>query len=128
VRNYGRTGFSSLCSRVLPDLSRSSNGSPCYHASPQPAGSDTIIVFRPKSQFDAHHTGPDKVKRRLIKDVAVVCLRALIAQEAEADQTKAQEVAPKKAIEVPSADGEQKEKGKALKDLVEASEIPILVP
>src|SRR5712691_5477693 len=85
-------------------------------------------VFGAKSQFDAHHIGSDKVKRRLLKDVAVVRLRALIAQEAEADQTKAQEVAPKKTIEVPSADDEQKKKGKALKDLVEASEIPTLVP
>ncbi len=67
-------------------------------------------VFGAKSQFDAHHIGPDKVKRRLIEDVAVVHLRALIAQEAEVDQTKAQEVAPKKAIEVPRrrrAEGER---------------------
>jgi len=53
--------------------------------------------------------------------LAVVRLLALIAPQVEADQTKAQGV-KKKAIEVPSADDEQKEKDKVRKDLVEASE------
>jgi len=74
--------------------------SPPYPRAQTPSRS----LQRKVAQFDAHHTGPDKVKRQLIEDLAVVRLRSLISQEAEADQTKAQEVAPKKVIEVPSAD------------------------
>jgi hypothetical protein len=65
-------------------------------------------VLGAKSQFDVDHIGPDEVRRRLIKDLAIVHLPALIAQEAEADQTKAEEVAPKDFFEVLSADDEQK--------------------
>jgi len=62
-----------------------------------------------KSQFDADHFGLDKVKRRLTEYLPVVRLRALIAQDAEMEQTKAQEVTLKKAIEGPSAGDGQKE-------------------
>ena len=72
------------------------------HGSPH---SDFLFNAKPRFNHDADHTGLDKVKRRLIECLAVVRLRALIAQEAEAE-----EVTPKKAIKVPSADDEQKEK------------------
>jgi ATP-dependent Lon protease len=72
---------------------------------PPPAGSDTLtrsdFLTNAKSQLDADHFGLDKVKRRLIEYLAVVRLRALIAQEAEVEQAKAQEVTLKRAIEGP---------------------------
>ena len=97
---------------------------------PPPAGSDALtrsdFLSNAKSQLDADHFGLDKVKRRLIEYLAVVRLRALIAQEAEMEQTKAQEVTLKKAIEGPSAADGQKEKER--RALVKGGEIPMLVP
>ncbi|KAI0297950.1 hypothetical protein BC826DRAFT_999741 [Russula brevipes] len=99
---------------------------------PPPAGSDTLTRsdFLPnaKSQLDADHFGLDKVKRRLIEYLAVVRLRALIAQEAEVEQAKAQEVTLKRAIEGPSstsvaAGDESKEKDNACRALVKAGDI-----
>ena len=59
-------------------------------------GSDTLtlsdFLSNAKLQLDAGHFGLDKVKRRLIEYLAVVRMRALIAQEVEMEQTKAQEV------------------------------------
>jgi hypothetical protein len=66
-------------------------------------------------QLDGDHFGLDKVKRRLTAYLAVVRLRALIAQEAEMEQVKAQEVL-KDAIE------DQKDKDKASEALVRAGE------
>jgi hypothetical protein len=51
------------------------------------------------SQLDADHFGLDKVKRRLTAYFAVAHLRALIVQEAEMEQVKAQEVVLKDTIE-----------------------------
>jgi hypothetical protein len=70
------------------------------------------------------------VKRRLIEYLAIVRLRALIAQEAEVEQAKAQEVTLKKAIEAPAAGDEQKEKDQAPRGgaLVKAGEFPMLIP
>ena len=68
---------------------------------PPPPGSETLTRsdFLPdaKPQFDADYFGLDRVKRRLTEYLAVVRLRALIAQEME--QVKAQEVVLKDAIE-----------------------------
>ena len=71
-----------------------------------------------KSQLDSDHFGLDKVKRRLIEYLAVVRLRALIAQEAEMVQAKAQEITLKDDIE------DQKDKDKVSNALVRAGEIP----
>jgi len=101
---------------------------------PPPAGSDAVtrtdFLSNAKSQLDADHFGLDKVKRRLIEYLAIVRLRALIAQEAEVEQAKAQEVTLKKAIEAPAAGDEQKENDQARRGgaLVKAGEIPMLIP
>lgn len=50
------------------------------------------------SQLDVDHIGLDKVERRLTTYLAVVHLHPLIAQEAEVEQVKAQEVVLKDAI------------------------------
>ena len=50
-------------------------------------------------KVDADHFGLDKVKRRLTEYLAVVRLRALIAQEAKMEQVEAQEVVLEDAIE-----------------------------
>jgi ATP-dependent Lon protease len=93
---------------------------------PPPPGSDTLTRsdFLPnaKSQLDADHFGLDKVKRRLTEYLAVVRLRALIAQEAEIEQVKAQEVVLKDAIE------DQKYKDKASEAFVRAGETPLPSP
>jgi len=65
-----------------------------------------------------------EVRRRLI--LAADRLRALLAQEAEVEQTKAQEVTLKDAIECPSAGDGQKEKER--RALVKAREIPMPIP
>ncbi|KAH9990850.1 Lon protease C-terminal proteolytic domain-containing protein [Russula vinacea] len=98
---------------------------------PPPPGSDTLtrsdFLANAKSQLDADHFGLDKVKRRLTEYLAVVRLRALIAQETEMEQAKAQEVALKDAIE----DQKDKDDGKASKALVGVGEFPspqMLVP
>ena len=77
-----------------------------------------------KSQLDADHFGLDKVKRRLTEYLAVVRLRALITQEAEMEQAKAQEVELKDTFE-------DKYNDRAPKALVRAGERPspqILIP
>ncbi len=58
--------------------------------------------------------------------LAVVWLRALIAQEAETEQAKAQEVTLKKAIDDPAAGASEADyqKENACRALIEASEIP----
>ncbi|KAI0298983.1 Lon protease C-terminal proteolytic domain-containing protein [Multifurca ochricompacta] len=85
-------------------------------------------VVRNYSQLDEDHFGLDKVKRRLIEYLAVVRLRALIVQEAEAEQAKAQEVTLKKSIEdsatATDAEDKEKEPENACRALVKASEIP----
>jgi hypothetical protein len=67
-----------------------------------------------------------KVKRRLMEHLAVVRLRALIAQEAELELAKAQEVTLKKAIDEPGAGANEAEaqNENASMALVKASEIP----
>ena len=52
-----------------------------------------------KSQIDADYSGLDKVKRWLSEYLAVVRLRALIAQEAKMEQVNAQEVVLRDVIE-----------------------------
>jgi ATP-dependent Lon protease len=96
-------------------------------------GSDALTRsdFLPnaKWQLDADHYGLDKIKRRLIEYLAVVRLRALIAQEAEMEQAKVQEVTLKRAMEDSAAAGdERKEKDKSRKALVKAGDIPVLIP
>ncbi|KAF8487020.1 ATP-dependent protease La [Russula ochroleuca] len=98
---------------------------------PPPPGSDTLtrsdFLANAKSQLDADHFGLDKVKRRLTEYLAVVRLRALIAQEAEVEQAKAQEVALKDAIE----DQKDKDNDKISTALVRVGEIPppqMLIP
>ena len=91
-------------SRVSPDR----DGVLSYHqfgwltALPRvspPTGSGALtrsyFLSNVKSQPDADHLGLAKVKRRLIEYLDLVRLRALIAQEAEMEQTKAQEGTPK---------------------------------
>jgi ATP-dependent Lon protease len=73
-----------------------------------------------KSQLDADHFGLDKVKRRLTEYLAVVRLRALITQEAEMEQAKAQEVELKDAFE----DQKDKYNDRTSQALVRAGEIP----
>ena len=70
-----------------------------------------------KLQLDADHFGLDKVKRRLTEYLAVVRLRALITQEAEMEQAKAQEVELKDAFE-----DKDKYNDRASKALVRAGE------
>ena len=56
-----------------------------------------------KSQLDSDHYGLEKVKRRSMVYFTIVQLRALITQEAEVKQAKAQEVTFKKGINEPPA-------------------------
>ncbi|KAH9022784.1 ATP-dependent protease La [Lactarius pseudohatsudake] len=81
-----------------------------------------------KSQLDAVRYGPEKVKRRLMEYLAVVRLRALIAQEAETVQEKAQEVTLKKVIDdpAPGAIEADDQKENACRALIKAGEIPAL--
>jgi ATP-dependent Lon protease len=99
-----------------------------------PSSTGSVAVTRSdflanaKAQLDADHFGLDKVKRRTIEYLAVVRLRALIAQEAEAEQAKVHEVALKNTSEDPAADAgagdNQKEKENAYKALIKAGEMP----
>jgi ATP-dependent Lon protease len=57
-----------------------------------------------QSQLGVHHYGFEKVKHRLMEYLAVVRLRALIAQEAEVEQASAQGAMPKKTIDEPAAE------------------------
>jgi ATP-dependent Lon protease len=85
------------------------------------------FLVNAKLQLDADHFGLDKVKRRLTEYLAVVRLRALITQEAEMEQAKAQEVELKDAFE----DQKDKYNDRASKALVRAGERPspqILIP
>ncbi|KAH8987330.1 ATP-dependent protease La [Lactarius akahatsu] len=99
---------------------------------PPATASETLtrsdFLTNSKSQLDADHYGLEKVKRRLMEYLAVVRLRALIAQEAETEQAKAQEVTLKKVIDDPAggaseADGQ---KENACRALIKAGEIPAL--
>ncbi|KAH9056835.1 ATP-dependent protease La [Lactarius vividus] len=96
---------------------------------PPATASETLtrsdFLSNSKSQLDADHYGLEKVKRRLMEYLAVVRLRALIAQEAETEQAKAQEVTLKKVIDDPAnqADGQ---KENACRALIKAGEIPAL--
>ncbi|KAH9008756.1 Lon protease C-terminal proteolytic domain-containing protein [Lactarius hengduanensis] len=89
---------------------------------PPAAASETLtrsdFLTNSKSQLDADHYGLEKVKRRLMEYLAVVRLRALIAQEAKTEQAKAQEVTLKKVIDDPA--GEKN----ACRALIKAGEIP----
>ena len=99
---------------------------------PSPTGSDALtrpdFLTNAKAQLDADHFGLDKVKRRSLEYLAVVRLRTMIAQEAEAEQAKAHEVTLKKAIEDPAAaasEGDkQKENESAYKALIKVGNIP----
>ncbi|KAH9039670.1 ATP-dependent protease La [Lactarius pseudohatsudake] len=74
---------------------------------PHATASETLtrsdFLTNSKSQLDADHYGLEKVKRRSMEYLAVVRLRALIAQEAETEQVEAQEVTLKKVIDDPAA-------------------------
>ena len=78
---------------------------------PTTAGSETLtrsdFLDNSKSQLDSDPYGLEKVKRRLIEYLAVVRPRALIAQEAEVEQAKAQEVTLKKAVDEPAANASE---------------------
>ena len=52
----------------------------------------TILLSNSESQLDSDHYDLEKVKRQLMEYLAVVQLCALIVQEAEVEQAKAQEV------------------------------------
>ncbi|KAI9459929.1 ATP-dependent protease La [Lactarius psammicola] len=97
---------------------------------PPAASAETLtrsdFLANSKSQLDADHYGLEKVKRRLMEYLAVVRLRALIAQEAETEQAKAQEVTLKKAIDDPAAGASEadSQKENACRALIKASEIP----
>ena len=53
----------------------------------------------------------EKVKRRLMEYLAVVQLLALVAQEADVDHAKAQEVTLKKAIDEPASGANESKNG-----------------
>ena len=97
---------------------------------PTTAGSETLtrsdFLGKSQSQLDADHYGLEKVKRRLMEYLAVVRLRALIAQEAEVEQAKAQEVTLKKAIDEPVAAASEidNQSENAHRALIKAGEIP----
>ncbi|KAI0246609.1 P-loop containing nucleoside triphosphate hydrolase protein [Lactifluus subvellereus] len=98
---------------------------------PPPTGSDALprpdFLTNAKAQLDADHFGLDKVKRRSLEYLAVVRLRTMIAQEAEAEQAKAHEVTLKKTMEDPavgaSAD-DKREKESAYRALIKVGDIP----
>ena len=97
---------------------------------PTTAGSETLtrsdFLGKSKSQLDSDHYGLEKVKRRLMEYLAVVRLRALIAQEAEVEQAKAQEVTLKKAVDEPAANASEhdNQKENACRALIKVGEIP----
>ncbi|KAF8262462.1 Lon protease C-terminal proteolytic domain-containing protein [Lactarius quietus] len=97
---------------------------------PDTASSETLtrsdFLGHSKSQLDADHYGLEKVKRRLMEYLAVVRLRALIAQEAEVEQAKAQEVTLKKAIDEPAAGASENDtqNESACRALIKAGEMP----
>ena len=97
---------------------------------PTTASSETLtrsdFLGNSKSQLDSDHYGLEKVKRRLMEYLAVVRLRALISQEAEVEQAKAQEVTLKKAIDEPAANASEadNQKENACRALIKAGEIP----
>ncbi|KAH9039667.1 hypothetical protein EDB85DRAFT_266355, partial [Lactarius pseudohatsudake] len=99
---------------------------------PPATASETLtrsdFLTNSKSQLDADHYGLEKVKRRLMEYLAVVRLRALIAQEAETEQAKAQEVTLKKVIDDPAAGASEADgqKDNACRALIKAGEIPAL--
>ncbi|KAH9027501.1 ATP-dependent protease La [Lactarius deliciosus] len=99
---------------------------------PPATASETLtrsdFLTNSKSQLDADHYGLEKVKRRLMEYLAVVRLRALIAQEAETEQAKAQEVTLKKVIDDPAAGANEADgqKENACRALIKAGEIPAL--
>ncbi|KAH9177280.1 ATP-dependent protease La [Lactarius sanguifluus] len=99
---------------------------------PPATASETLtrsdFLTNSKSQLDADHYGLEKVKRRLMEYLAVVRLRALITQEAETEQAKAQEVTLKKVIDDPSAGANEADgqKENACRALIKAGEIPAL--
>ncbi|KAH9022767.1 P-loop containing nucleoside triphosphate hydrolase protein [Lactarius pseudohatsudake] len=99
---------------------------------PPATASETLtrsdFLTNSKSQLDPDHYGFEKVKCRLIEFLAVVRLRALIAQEAETEQAKAQEVTPKKVIDDPAAGTNEADgqKENACRALIKEGEIPAL--
>ena len=103
VRNYVRTSLFFPYPRIVSDTYAQLEWLTALPWIPPSPGSDALTRsdFLPnaKSQLDADHFGLDKVKRRLTEYLAVVRLRALIAQEAEMEQVKAQEVVLKDAVE-----------------------------
>ncbi|KAH9022788.1 ATP-dependent protease La [Lactarius pseudohatsudake] len=109
----------------------SSNGS-LRSWTPPATASETLtrsdFLTNSKSQLDADHYGLEKVKRRSMEYLAVVRLRALIAQEAETEQAKAQEVTLKKVIDDPAAGANETDdqKENAYRALIKAGEIPAL--
>ncbi|KAH8987320.1 Lon protease C-terminal proteolytic domain-containing protein [Lactarius akahatsu] len=99
---------------------------------PPATASETLtrsdFLTNSKSQLDADHYGLEKVNCRLMEFLAVVRLRALIAQEAETEQAKAQEVTLKKVTDDPTAGTNEADgqKGNACRALIKAGEIPAL--
>ena len=78
---------------------------------PTTAGSETLtrsdFLGDSKSQLVSDHYGLEKAKPHLMEYLAVVRLHASIAQEAEVEHAKAQEVALKKAIDKPAANASE---------------------
>ena len=79
-----------------------------------------------KSQLDSGHYDLEKVKSRLLQDIIVIRLRALITQEAETEQAKVPEVTFKKAIDGPATNGSESENQEenACKALTKTGEVP----
>jgi hypothetical protein len=117
VRNYVRTNtfFLSVFSRFArPEtafsLATSSNGSPRYHGFPHPrvrTRSRGLTFFQTQRRNSMRMISVSTRLSRLSDGwssiFTVAHLQALIAQEAEMEQTKVQEVTLKKAVEGPSA-------------------------
>ena len=80
------------------------------------AGSKTLarsdFLANSKSQLDANHYGLEKFERRSMEYLAVVGLCALIAQETEVKQVKAQEVTLERAIDGPRSGASQSDNQK----------------
>jgi ATP-dependent Lon protease len=136
VRNYVRRFI--FLSHSYPDMLLQLEWLTSLPWAPTTASAETLtrsdFLANSQSQLDSDHYGLEKVKRRLMEYLAVVRLRALIAQEAEVEQAKAQEITLKKAIDEPGAGMNEAENQNenASMALIKAGEIPapprVLVP
>jgi hypothetical protein len=97
---------------------------------PTTASAETLtrsdFLANSQTQLDSDHYGLERVKRRLMESLVVVRLRALIVQEAEAEQAEAREVTLKKAINEPTAGANEtdNQNENASMALIKAGEIP----